>query len=275
MIILMLLGCTASETEESPGEIDSADTALDTGPVLLTPDEVFEQLDAFFSVGIPDPNAIEASYLEALTHGDETCPGMELQMNTEPQGCVAESGYWFSGLSTYLLVDEEKKGQAITGWTLSGEFEIIDPTGDLFSAGGAAAVTYGTIKEGWTASAYASGSWLMDGEVPFLDAGYSGMVSLLAEVTDEHRTVVINGSIAYGGSLVADFDSMYSKSWECPDHMIGLLQVRDEFGRWYQIDMSTCGGCGVVSFDGTELGEGCLETEALPEMLVEILEPVE
>ncbi|MFT5686313.1 MAG: hypothetical protein ACI8RZ_007269, partial [Myxococcota bacterium] len=57
----------------------------------------------------------------------------------------------------------------------------------------------------------------------------------------------------------------------CEEYLIGVAQVRDEHGRWYEINMTECTGCGMVSQDGVELGEGCLTMKGIPALIANTL----
>lgn len=268
MIVPMLLGCAAPEavSEDTAAERVESTPSQDAPP-LLTADEALAVLDAIYTIGLPDPDAVQAAYLEALSYSDEECPGLDLQMNTQPEGCMAQSGYHYSGLATYLLTDEPE------GWNLSAELEITPPSGAVFGAGGATGMWGGETEKGWWRQGTINGSW-ESGDVPFLADGFSGSIALFAESAGPDRFMVgMDGAISYGGSAVVDLSKMTARSSECATHFLGLVQVRDEHGRWYQVELSECTGCGVVWQDGTSLGEGCMQTEGAPASLLAIMAP--
>ena len=266
MIVPMLLGCAAPE----PAAVDTAadsgtDGTSSPAPPLLSADEALAVLDALYTTGLPDPGVVQASYLEALSHSDESCPGLELQMNTQPEGCTAESGYHYSGLATYLLTEEPP------GWTLSAEMEITPPSGVVFGAGGAAGLWGGTTEKGWWRQGNIHGSWQSD-DAPFLAAGFSGSLALFAESAGSDRYMVgMDGAISYGGAVVVDLSMVSARSSECFEYFLGLYQVRDEYGRWYELELSECTGCGEVRQDGMALGEGCMQTAGAPAALLATL----
>ena len=76
-----------------------------------------------------------------------------------------------------------------------------------------------------------------------------------------------------GGSVVVDLSMVSARSSECTDHFLGLFQVRDDYGRWYEIELIECSGCGEVWQDGTALGEGCMQTAGAPAALLALLTP--
>ena len=83
MIVSMLLGCAAPEPAAADTAAESGETApSEVAPPLLTADEALAILDVIYATGLPDPGAVQEGYLQALSHGDEECPGLELQMNT-------------------------------------------------------------------------------------------------------------------------------------------------------------------------------------------------
>ena len=273
MLLPLLIGCSHPPPDGADTAVVTSDTAEseESEPAPLSPEEVIAQLDGFFAVGFPDPLRILAAYLDAHTHAEADCPGLDLQMNTQPEGCLTEDGYRFSGLSTYL---DDVSDEVGSGWTLSGEFEITAPQGDVFGAGGATSLMYGNSKgSGWSANTFISGSWKYEGEADFLGEGFSGAVTLSALSEPANESVMVDGAISYGGAHVVDFSNMMAGTDVCESWLLGAAQTRDELGRWYQIDFSACTGCGVVSLDGAVLGESCLQSEGVPARLIAMLEP--
>ncbi|MFT5686223.1 MAG: hypothetical protein ACI8RZ_007179, partial [Myxococcota bacterium] len=212
MLAAMLLGCTTPQTEPLPGGTDSTESGSDTGttsdsgPDLLTPDEACAELDAFFEVGLPSPAAIRAAYYTAIEHGDEVCPGGSDQVLTPPQGCTSEEDYWFSGLVN--IQDIPEFDGTLTGWNFSGEFEIIDDKGQVFGAGGSVGAIYDMKGYGSFIGSTISGSWHQDGGPPFLDAGFSGSLTMMLSTKTSDGQVSLDGVASYGNTTVVSFSEM-------------------------------------------------------------------
>lgn len=276
MLVAMLLGCSTPQNDPLPGGADSSgaalDTAPETGPPLLTPEAVIEQLDAFFAVGLPSPAAVRAAYVDILEHGDADCPGGTTEVLTPPEGCTSEEGYWFSGLASIQDGLEGGGGEEISGWSFSGEFEIIDPEGRVFGAGGSIGSAHGDNEQGSFIASTMGGTWSLDDGPAFLDAGFSGLVEMNMNQFGEDFRIGLDGAVSYGNTIVVSFSEVVASAQECREHLLGVMQVRDAHGRWYQVEMSDCTGCGMVSQDGQVLGEGCMKTVGIPERIVTTLQ---
>jgi hypothetical protein len=207
--------------------------------------------------------------MDALAHGDESCPGSGSQILTPPEGCVTEEGYWFSGLAT--LEDDLEPNGTVTVWSLSGEFEVIDDEGQVFGAGGSAGAAYEGSGQAAFIGTSVSGTWRQDDGAPFLAAGFSGHFLASMNRQGEGVTILLDGAVSYGGEIVVSFSEAKVESASCPESLTGSMQIRDALGRWYQVELA-CGGCGMVSLDGEELGEGCMTTEGIPELIGQTLE---
>ncbi len=267
-MLLFLLACSPSA--DSGGAATGSD-ARDSGEVEappLTAAEVGARLEAFFAAGVIDPEVIRAAYLEAMSHGDvDGCPGDALQLGegVPALGCTSEDGYLFMGLSTYI-------DDGDSGWLLSGEFEIIDPEGRSFGAGGSAIRTYVEKDGRWFSKSSVGGSWQQEGGEGFLGEGFSGYLDYVGDSDDSWWVRSVIGAGSVGGDLSTYLPLSTAGSEFCTEHFAGLAQIRDALGRWYELELVDCSGCGQVSLEGVALGEVCVDLSGAVEEVGEMLD---
>jgi hypothetical protein len=96
---------------------------------------------------------------------------------------------------------------------------------------------------------------------------YEGAQDWLSERTDVALwfslvadVLTIEGGLSQGAAAV--YFHGLAIGAECGDAPFGDLSIRDVFGRWYKIRFdANCDGCGLVSFEGVNLGRVCLPVE--------------
>jgi len=224
----------------------------------LTPVQVAEQLSEALA-DLPDPEEAIEAYLVLMSHGDETCPGSEhIITDTWLYGCDASTGYAYAGVSDWLEGTFDQGGQILELNGVAGDFRIDRPDGTRLDAGGHAIAL--SNSDMWIGELV--GSWRFGQGSPWLVHGYSG--HLVVEVIRDIMSR-IRGAINVNGTHLAARDLVLMAA--CGYGPAGGLSLRDANGGWYRMDFTECNDCATVSFEGTALGEACVDFGPLVENL--------
>lgn len=274
----MLTGCSAPTCApgfvlEDDGYCEPADGVRDTGAASgdeaaqWTFDEAVAAIDAVFAMGFYGPVELKAAYLDLMQHGDDYCPGSDVEIyDTFVTGCVAESGYYYAGVSVYA--SEEWPGENSSAWSFGGDFEILDPSGNQMLVGGHTFGLYEDIIPEMIGGDI-TGSWSLSGAEGWLGEGISAMLLIDG---------VVGQSLSLTGGLGVGATAMYfpELSWSYPscwDSPVGELQVRDPAGHWFSLVLNEdCTGCGEMTYiaDGTTQ-EVCVALSGLGQEITEAL----
>lgn len=216
----------------------------------LTPTQVAEQLSVALT-DLPNPEEIIATYLALMSQGDETCPGSEyIITDTWLYGCDATTGYSYAGVSDWLEGSFDQGGQVLALNGVAGDFRIDHPEGLQLDAGGHAIAL--SNSDMWIGELV--GSWRYGQGSPWLMHGYSG--HLVVEVIRDTMSRV-RGAINVNGTHLAARDLVLVAA--CGYGPVGGLSLRDANGGWYRMDFAECNDCATVSFEGTDIGEACVD----------------
>jgi hypothetical protein len=279
------MGCHSPDQESTDGPAAGpapSDTA--DGPVgaeyVATVDEprwtaadVADQLGTHLPSAVPDFTVLLDVYLWMMGSGDGGCPPSPTQLTAvDPEhGCTSSEGFWYYGVGTYHTHEAED----LTGWMLSGDFEMSDPTSAQLSCGGGVWVEQtdgGSVRLGTVL-----GSWRWTGAADSLSEtisaslliGHIGGVG--AELPEQMR---LSGGLTTAGGSWAFHDLVLQDS--CVDKPVGRVDVYEERrGHWYQLSLEDdCSGCGEVRFgDGRSLGRACPDLSGLSAQLAASLGP--
>ena len=267
-MIWLWLACSTVDPGGRPTPVvdDETITAHDTGgPSLpdidsdwvepsLTPSQVAEQLTQALT-DLPDPEEAIATYLALMTQGDDTCPGSEhIITDTWLYGCDATTGYSYAGVSDWLEGTFEQGGQVLELNGVAGDFRIDHPDGHRLDVGGHAVAL--SNPNMWIGELV--GSWQFGQGSPWLVHGYSGhlVVEVIADTMSRVR-----GAINVNGTHLAARDLVLVAG--CGYGPVGGLSLRDANGGWYRMDFTECNNCATVQFEGTDIGEACVDFEPL------------
>lgn len=271
-MIWLWLACSSVDPDvaQSPKDGDETTVVHDTGtPSLpnieaelvepsLTATQVAEQLSVALT-DLPNPEEAIETYLALMSQGDETCPGSEyIITDTWLYGCDATTGYSYAGVSNWLEETFDLDGQILDLNGVAGDFRIDRPDGTRLDAGGHAIAL--TNADMWIGELV--GSWRFGQGSPWLTHGYSG--HLVVEVIRDTMSR-IRGAINVNGTHLAARDLVLLAA--CGYGPTGGLSLRDANGGWYRMDFSECNDCAAVSFEGTEIGEACVDFGPLVETL--------
>jgi hypothetical protein len=229
--------------------------------------------------GFPVLEEGQGVYLELFTHGDDSCPGDTHQIAIgNLTGCTSESGYYYSGTSTYedevSENDERLKHQRI----VHGDFLLRDDTGQALHVGGHIK-RYRT--EWWETGATRveidyEGSWLWEGDDLWLDQTLSGKLQARLD-QDEEQSLYLDGALGFYETYWFFEELQISSGQDCDWSASGAVSLRDPSGGWSRIELSEdCGLCTAAIFESTQsLGEVCLPADLLMSSAPDWLKGVE
>jgi hypothetical protein len=264
-MILLLLACANTKAPEQSGpRHDSGVAVTDTAPTdtpslpdieetlvepSLTAAEVGEMLSAALSQ-MPDAMEVIEAYRFLMTQGDEICPGPGMNiLDTWLYGCDATTGYSYAGVSDWL--EEEYDQDGVTGMVtgIAGDFWIDTPDGQQLEGGGHCVI----FRNSWIWVGEVVGSWSWGGGSAWVKDGYSGYLKM------EYISGVdfnMNGAADIAGTHIAATDFTILSDCEGP---IGDLSLRDPAGGWHKLMFTSCDPCAQVVFEGSDLGEACVD----------------
>ncbi len=244
MLTILLVGCAG----ETPSPTDTG-TISATSPPLWSAEEATAQVQAWDEVVLPTAADAVAAYLYALSNGDDSCPGSDTQLTESVlYGCTAESGWRYAGVASY--------GGDEDGYWLGGDFELWDPDGQTYSAGGGLSHQVTEMETALVWVMEIGGTWVWPAAEGWLGEGTSAVYQIVGG-REETVELEITGGVTLAGQSV-DFLLAWSElgCWEQPT---GEVKVRDEAGAWYRLVLEDCTGCGSIIYGtGEVLGEGCV-----------------
>jgi hypothetical protein len=240
-----------------------------------TADDFQSAMEEALQDGFPVLDEGREVYLDFFEQGDEDCPGEEYYIAIgNLMGCTAESGYFFSGTSTYIVEDIEDiediedvedgvEGESL--WKVHGDFLLRDEQDRALEVGG-------HIKESRVPSADGEsiaiktdyeGSWLWEGDDRWLAQTLSGKLSATLQQNSEQTRLGLDGAISFYETYWFFEDLVLESSQDCGWSAVGAVSLRDPGGGWSRLELvESCEPCGVAIFEDTEeLGEACLPVD--------------
>ena len=218
--------------------------------------------------GFPILDEGQEVYLELFTHGDEDCPGEVDHIAIENlTGCTAESGYYYSGISTYEDTVEEKDDQITRKRRVHGDFLLRDDQGLALQVGGHIRQTRTVWQDTGTVQLKneIEGSWIWEGDTRWLAESMSGLLGSTLIESESQRSLMLDGALAFYDRHWF-FESLEVRSGEgCDWSGSGAVSLRDPSGGWSRLELTeACELCGTAVFEDTEdLGEICLPADLL------------
>jgi len=236
-----------------------------------TAEEVTTRIDEIVGGAWLPPTHLRDTYLEAMSHGDATCPGSTVEMtdpSTALEACTAGSGWSYQGHTVYMT-NGAMGVDNFANWSLSADFRITNPADQFFTGGGGVLMSYlrapGGTEE-WTAEVY--GSWQAEADEGWLGEGMSTMLTMSLSTTDSTQTIEINGGLGVLGSDIF-LSEVVIGGPDCTETR-GSIGLHDGRGYWYWVALD-CGSCGPLTYAGQDLGEVCLALADLPEQISEAM----
>ncbi len=277
LLPFLLVGCA-----DPPPDVVATVPEADTGSAVPTflaedpePDLTLEALTTMilqpFGRGTPNGRALRDTYLAMMAMGDADCPGSTTNITQDfVLGCTAASGYYYSGVCMYGVIEaQDGAGNRTSIWGLGGDFELADPDGAYFAAGGGVTWEGRTAPDGsQTFTSNIRGTWQDEAQANWLGDGLSCLVDIYGGQTAAGaHYVTVDGGIAVG-DVDLYFDALtWDWSGACAGAPTGELRFRDTRGYWYAWNLGDdCDPCGEVVFhDAVSLGELCLDLTPIGE----------
>jgi hypothetical protein len=255
----IVFACASNDAAEDPDS--GAEDATTVPDIVLEPDwtveEAMTNAQASLAVGLPDSPAVRDLYFDLLEVGaDEDCPGGDQLDGSRATGCTADSGYFYQGHSVWEESDQQ--------WTLSGDFEIITPEGSSFWLGGQ--VVHRVDLDQWSMGV--EGTMIYEGADDWLWPGASAVYTV--RYSEGLQEVHVDGGLTANGVSFVFEDVHWARATEQGPG--GTVLIRDPVGAWFTLVLDATSGCGPVSYDGEELGTGCLD---LASPILELIDRVE
>jgi len=275
-MILFVLACSSGSPEKAEPvnqdntslpateEAEPLDTDMDTDtgtpdlptitqdPVTATmsAEDVVQAIEKALSTP-PDPGPIVDTYIELMAAGDDTCPGTEnVITDTWLYGCVSETGYSYAGITDWTDEETDIGGQLAQLTVLAGDFWIDTPDGHQLEGGGHAA----RVKNNGIWIGAMAGSWRWTAGADWLSYGYSG--NLVIE-SIESLFISMEGAVDINGTYITAHNLIWYNV--CDGGTEGALSLRDPSGGWYRIEFEACTPCGNLTFQGSDMGEVCID----------------
>ena len=261
-MIWLLLACSSSEPSPEHVARDVVDPPSDSAaPSLpdieqsaaeatMTVTEIVDAIETALRTP-PRPRDVTDAYIHLMSLGDPECPGdPENIMDQWVYGCDAETGYSYAGVTDWFTEESEDVGESGTLIGLAGTSGSTRLPVTSWRAGG--------TRSPSTRPACGSG------RSP--EAGHGQMVptGLLADTAEtSDKEVFAGGFVGFSGAAdilgthIAGHDLVLPDV--CPGKAVGRLSLRDPSGGWYRMDFADCSSCAEVYFEGTPMGEGCID----------------
>ena len=265
-MIWLWLACAGTDTNPDSELLDTG--ASLPGAEQPTTEPVWDaaELEAeliwLLSQGFPNSRQAMGLYLDILSHGDSVCPGnAEYIDETMLRGCTAETGYYFSGVSTYerqSLVDED--GLLVSYQGCTGDYLFRDPAGQEMEAGGHQTQAIWETPQGQVQQVLSehSGSFVWAGHEGVYREKVSGSLHSVAVISDGQRQLYLQGAISYlDHALYLQTGLLADCGWRTES---GVIEVRDPSGGWFTLGPQSCeSDCMGVTFGGEPMGEICVD----------------
>jgi hypothetical protein len=292
MMLFYFLGC--SNLDDSPSVQESvhqytldSNTEIDSEFDLETMESAVN--DAFGQLLKRHASPIVASYQDVIDYSDSYCPqAYDIDGNSFWYGnCTSTQGMSYDGYlfyNTYTDWDLFLDGGSWEVITLSAASDMIYPSNDSIHWGGNATIAHGTNPDGYPVFfSSIQGSFLDEtSSEEWLNIGSIDSITLFGVYfdfgTSQSNGMYVNGSTSInGGSGITAIEYnellVYSfPGFPCDKEFIGTLALRDEQGRWIDIEFDieedwtmsgSCDGCGTALYNNEEIGEFCVDANLL------------
>jgi len=216
-------------------------------------EEVQAALDLALSQALPDPFSLQEAWLGYFGESDGVCPAADpYQIEVGVEGCTTSAGWTYAGPALYAE-SEEAESYALL---LVADSFVVRPTGET--------VVVSVISDYQRAGADGARSWTLELAGTLADPlatdwlGQGASLDLDATGSDD-GPMVLDGGVHVGTAPALGARSLAIDS-SCP--LDGVLAVRDDAGRWIEIELD-CAECGVARMADAELGEVCPDATIL------------
>lgn len=248
---LLLLSCTP----ETPlPAVDSGSVALPSAEPVWEVAALEQAAQSLMAAPFPRLDHLDQDYLALMAQGTSDCPGLGNNIKDNAvYGCQTDTGMYFSGVSDYF--DERRDG--VPYRSLAGDFLITDTQGRTMDWGAGWEVYFveGASQFRWLGSVIWAGR-------PATEQG----VSVAVDGGQDQGVFSVSGGMRLAQGTV---EFSLARDAACPLSR-GTLSMRGPDQRWYRTALD-CSGCGLVQFEGQELGTACIDPTPLLDALEEPL----
>lgn len=263
-MIALLLACTGAPMDSAQPHDTGAPLPGSVKPSAeaeWSPEQLEQALQALLAQGFPTAREAMGLYLEMLSHGDDKCPGnAEYIDERNLRGCTAESGYYYSGVSTYerqFMADE--LGNSIRFEGSTGDYLFRDPEGHEMEGGGhqTLAIIGSPEAEVDNVLSETSGTFVWQGDDGVFQQPVSSSLQVVAVKRGGVRQLNMLGAVQYmGQSLYFNTDLYEDCAWRT---RAGTVEIRDPSGGWHTLSPQSCeSDCMTAHYGGEARGEVCV-----------------
>jgi hypothetical protein len=248
-------------------------------PLSITAQEGMDGVQQILDLEPFSIDVLIDSYLWLMSEGDSTCPGggTDLTGVVPVEGCTSESGLTYLGVSTYIDLAQEFEEDAIQGFILNADMEIIDADGHSFEGGGFSTIHRENLGPDLPMLGIMGigGTWRYPAAEGALGEGISGEYLAFLLIENGSWSLALDGALSVGSNAVY-FDDLVYGGEPCTEGLTGALGLRSPEGRWIRVEMGEdCDLCGQATrvLSGEDLGEACLDNTSSLDLAVEDLWP--
>lgn len=272
MGLCLAIGCQQPDpTGDSGAPIEPPAIALEASQPVWDGPAVEAALEAALVDGMPTPAPPILAYFGLMALGDELCPGDPSQLTDAViLGCTAANGAWFGGVSEWLDVagglPNPGNYQHYQVQSLVGDFEIRDPSGRVFRAGGNMTRVLWSRVGTRGFSGELVGTWGWEGDAGWLADGLSANLSIRAFEDRGGDRLRLQGGLQVHGLALELRPLRYGPA--CPSQPEGAVEIRDPSGAWHHLELGACEACGQLWVGGEgDPVEICPDLSAIPSQI--------
>lgn len=247
---------STDEVFETPPAVEEDVLDIDFTP-QWTQEEVFQNMDTLFALGIPNPNSFISLFKDLYDEGgDPICPGTNYNFDSPEvsnYGCTADSGMFFAGAAEFQRHTESELD-------MHCDCRIVAPDGRMVRGAG----NFRVERRQDEVMFDVQGSFLATPSEPWLE-----------ELPSVHFRIWKNdrgNSNVEGGWTVNNITVYFEQFWtnECPNGH-GSIFMRDPSGLWWEWELKP--DCSQKLYFNGELQEHV--DHDISELIIEIEEIIQ
>ena len=217
---------------------------------------ITHKLETHLSKGLPSALSIRNSYVEALSHRDESCPSLlapNTLVGTWEGGCSTETHYFY-GTGIFFEV-ENTTPEIPYEMSLQSSFEIMTQN-EHFIAGGISTRFEMIRGAEYLIEETIGGTYQYENGPQWLQEGISASFRYEIITENNHARGYLDGGVSYL-DLSLEFSMLQFDHNDC-DYPFGDLFIRDPTGMWFTLQFTDCSGCGTLSWMEAEIDRVCI-----------------
>ena len=254
------ISCQATEADTALSSVSPFDEReLPSSPEWGL-EELEDRLLPLLSQGLPSVLDVRNSYAVFLAQREGDCPDLlddsSWTGNWEAD-CTTGGGYAFKGTGNLVELYDHEEGRSYD-LGMQASFEMEDPGGGRFVAGGISSYGHGDEGEDSVWEQELGGSFSYSGAEGWLADGMEASLHVSASVRDGRERLEATGGLGYPG-LDMHFEGLKLNAYRCSSPE-GGFRLRDPSGYWFTMEWD-CSDCARVSWRGEDHGELCAGEE--------------